>query len=71
MINLGVQNLEIKHGGTKIGKKYIFGRNSRTKTRDAKIPQNFDLVELQNFYRNVTSFFLTQFILKLLIKIFH
>ena len=40
------------------------------KTRNAKIPQNFDLVKLQNFYGNVTSFFLAHFILKLLIKIF-
>ena len=39
------------------------------KTRHAKIPQNFGLVKLQNFYGNVTSFFLTHFILKLLIKI--
>ena len=40
------------------------------KTRNAKIPQNFRLVKLQNFYVNVTSFFLTHFILKLLIQIF-
>ena len=40
------------------------------KTRNAKIPQNFDLVKLQNFYGNVTLFFSTHFILKLLIKIF-
>ena len=40
------------------------------KTRNAKIPQNFGLIKLQNLYGNVTSFFLTQFILKLLIKIF-
>ena len=39
------------------------------KTRNAKIPQNFSLVKLQN-YGNVTSFFSTHFILKLLIKIF-
>ena len=26
------------------------------KTRDAKIPQNFGLVKLQNSYGNVTSF---------------
>ena len=30
----------------------------------------FDLIKLQNFYNNVTSFFLTQFNLKLHIKIF-
>ena len=40
------------------------------KTRNAKIPHNFGLVRLQNFYGNVTSFFSTHFILKLLIKIF-
>ena len=41
------------------------------KTRNAKIPQNFGLVKLQNFYGNyVTSFYSTYFILKLLIKIF-
>ena len=40
------------------------------KTRNAKIPQNFGLVKLQNFYGNVTSFFSTHFILKLLIKTF-
>ena len=40
------------------------------KTRNAKIPQNFGLVKLQNFYGDVTSFFSTIFILKLLIKIF-
>ena len=40
------------------------------KTRNAKIPQNFGLVKLQNFYGNVTSFFSTHFILELLIKIF-
>ena len=40
------------------------------KTRNAKIPQNFGLVKLQNFYGNVTSFFSTDFILNLLIKIF-
>ena len=40
------------------------------KTRIAKIPQNFGLVKLQNFYGNVKSFFSTHFILKLLIKIF-
>ena len=39
-------------------------------TRNAKILQNFGLVKLQNFYGNVTSFFSTHFILKLLIKIF-
>ena len=38
------------------------------KTRNAKIPQNFGLVKLQNFDGNVTSFFSTQFILKLLKK---
>ena len=37
------------------------------KTRNAKIPQNFGLVKLQNFYGNITSFFSTHFILKLLI----
>ena len=41
-----------------------------SKTRNAKIPQNFGLVKLQNFYGNVTSFFSTHFILQLLIKIF-
>ena len=40
------------------------------KTRNAKIPQNFILVKLQNFHGNVTSFFSTHFILKLLIQIF-
>ena len=35
------------------------------KTRNAKIPQNFGLVKLQNFYGNVTSFYSTHFILKL------
>ena len=40
------------------------------KTRNAKIPQNFRLVKLQNFYGNVTLFFSTHFILKSLIKIF-
>ena len=40
------------------------------KNRNAKIPQNFGPVKLQNFYGNVTSFFSTHFILKLLIKIF-
>ena len=40
------------------------------KTRDVKIPRNFGLVKLQNFYGNVTSFSLTQFRLKLFIKIF-
>ena len=40
------------------------------KTRNAKIPQNFGMVKLQNFYGDVTSFFSNQFILKLLIKIF-
>ena len=39
------------------------------KTRNAKIPQNFGLVKLQTFYGNVTSFFSTHFILKLLIKV--
>ena len=39
------------------------------KTRNAKIPQNFGPVKLQNFYDNVTSFFSTQFILKLLTQI--
>ena len=38
-------------------------------TRNAKIPQNFNLVNLQNFYGNVTWFFSINFILKLLIKI--
>ena len=41
-----------------------------SKTRNSRIPQNFDLVKLRNFYGNVTSFFSTHFILKLLIKIF-
>ena len=41
-----------------------------TKNRNAKIPQNVGPVKLQNFYGNVTSFFSTHFILKLLIKIF-
>ena len=41
------------------------------KTRDAKIPQNFGLVKLQNFYGNIMSFFSTQFIIKLLIKFFN
>ena len=41
-----------------------------TKTRNAKIPQNFGLVKLKNCYGNVTSFFSNHFILKLLIKIF-
>ena len=40
------------------------------KTINAKIPQNFGLVKLQNFYGNGTSFFSTHFILKLLITIF-
>ena len=40
------------------------------KTRNAKIPQNSGLVKLQNFYGNVTSFFSTHFIKKLLIQIF-
>ena len=40
------------------------------KTRNAKIPQNFGLVKLQNFYGIITSFFSTHFILKLLIKVF-
>ena len=40
------------------------------KTSNAKIPQNFGLVKLQNFHGNVTSFFSAHFILKLLIKIF-
>ena len=40
------------------------------KTRNAKIPQNFGVVKLPNFYGNVTSFFSTHFILKLVIKIF-
>ena len=40
-----------------------------TKTRNAKILQNFGLVKLQNFYGNVTSFFSSHFIIKLLIKI--
>ena len=40
------------------------------KTRNAKIPQNFGLVKLQIFDGNVTSFFSTHFILKLLRKIF-
>ena len=40
------------------------------KTRNAKIPQNFGLVKLQNFYGNVTSFFSTHFIIKLLINFF-
>ena len=35
------------------------------KTRNAKIPQNFDLVKLKNFYGNVTSLFSTHFILKI------
>ena len=39
------------------------------KTRNAKIPQHFGLVKLQNFYTNVTSLFSTDSILKLLIKI--
>ena len=39
------------------------------KTRNAKLPQNFGLVKLQNFYGNGTSFFPTHFILKLLMKI--
>ena len=40
------------------------------KTRNAKLPQNFGPVKLQNFYGNVTSFFSTHFILQLLINIF-
>ena len=40
------------------------------RTINAKIPRNFGLVKLQNFYAIVTSFFSTHFILKLLIKIF-
>ena len=40
------------------------------KTRNAKIPQNFGLVKLQNLYGNFKSFFSTHFILKLLINIF-
>ena len=36
------------------------------KTINAKIPQNFALVKLQNFYGNFTAFFSTHFILKLL-----
>ena len=39
-------------------------------TRNAKIPQSFDVVKLQNFHGNVMSFFPTYFILKLLITIF-
>ena len=34
------------------------------------VVKNFGLVKLQNFYDNVTSFFLTQFNLKLVMKIF-
>ena len=40
------------------------------KTRNAKIARNFGLVKLQNFYGIVTSFFSTNLILQLLIKIF-
>ena len=40
------------------------------KTRNTKIAQNFGLVKLQNFYGNITSFFSTHFILKLLIHFF-
>ena len=40
------------------------------KPRNAKLPHNFGLVKLQNFYGKVTSLFSTHFILKLLIKIF-
>ena len=40
------------------------------KTRNAKIPQNFGLVILKNFYNNLTSFIPNHFILKLLIQIF-
>ena len=40
------------------------------KTRDAKIPLNFDRVKLQNFYGNVALLFSTQFNLKLVIEIF-
>ena len=40
------------------------------KTKNTKIPHNFSLVKLQNFYGNITSFFSTHFIIKLLIKIF-
>ena len=40
------------------------------KTKNTKIPHNFALVKLQNFYGNITSFFSTHFIIKLLIKIF-
>ena len=40
------------------------------KIRKAKIPPNFGLVKLQNFYGNVTSFYSIYFSLKLLIKIF-
>ena len=40
------------------------------KTRNAKIPQNFGVVNLQNLYGNVTSLFSINFIRKILIKIF-
>ena len=41
-----------------------------SKSRNARIPQNFGLVKLQPFYGNITSFFSTHFIIKLLIKFF-
>ena len=48
--------------------KIIFKKVSKTK--NAKKRQNFGLIKLQNFYGNITSFFSTHFILKLLITIF-
>ena len=47
--------------------KIIFKKVSKTK--NAKKRQNFGLIKLQNFYGNITSFFSTHFILKLLITI--
>ena len=47
-----------------------FSRSLMLKVEMQKYSKNFGLVKLKNLYGNVTPFFLTHFILKLLIKIF-
>ena len=55
---------------TKITKKKYLDKIQYTKTRNAKIPQNFGLVKLENFYGNVTSFFFDSFYSKITHKNF-
>ena len=47
-----------------------FSRSLLLKLEMQKYRKNFGLVKLQNFYGNVTSFFSTHFVLKLLRKFF-